>query len=146
MRNTYYIVVILAIIIITIAACSKKGNTSVLLPELIQAEAIIYEHPDSALHLLQKMQIPKASHKLENATWALLMTQAKYKMFIKQNDSLANIAYTYFMKRENAQRKALVLYLKGGILHKSKKIEEAQKFFWKPQTMQKKPTIISYAI
>lgn len=130
MRNTYYIVVILTIVIITIAACSKKGNTSVLLPELIQAEAIIYEHPDSALHLLQKMQIPKASHKLENATWALLMTQAKYKMFIKQNDSLANIAYTYFMKRENAQRKALVLYLKGGILHKSKKIEEAQKFFF----------------
>lgn len=130
MKALYSIIVLSITTAIILIACSKGQNTSSkLLPELIQAEAIMYEHPDSALHLLQKMQIPKASHKLENATWALLMAQAKYKMFIKQNDSLANIAYTYFMKRENAQRKALVLYLKGGILHKSKKIEEAQKFF-----------------
>lgn len=129
MRNRYPIIAALAIILTLLAACAKKESTSVSLPELIQAETIMYEHPDSALHILQRMQVPDASQKLEHATWALLMVQAKYKMFIKQNDSLVNIAYSYFMKREDAQRKALVLYLKGGILHENKEIEEAQKFF-----------------
>lgn len=99
------------------------------MPELVQAEAIMYEHPDSALHILQEMQIPATSQELEHATWALLMTQAKYKNYIKQSDSLVNIAYSYFMKREDMQRKALVLYSKGGILYENKNIEEAQKFF-----------------
>ena len=97
MRNIYSIIVVLTAIISILAACSKKENDSVLLPELVQAEAIMYEHPDSALHILQGMQIPNASQKLEHATWALLMTQAKYKNYIKQSDSLADVWKT----REN---------------------------------------------
>lgn len=129
MRVIYSIIVLSIAITIILAACSKKENASILLTELAQAEAVMYDQPDSALKILQNMQVPTISQKLQHATWALLMTQAKYKMFIKQTDSLVNIAYSYFMKREDAQRKALVLYLKGGICHENKDIEEAQKFF-----------------
>lgn len=129
MKNIHFFIILFSIFLFN--ACSIKEKTSVSLPELMQAEAIMYEHPDSALHLLQNMEMPDASQKLEHATWTLLMTQAKYKMYIKQNDSLVNIAYDYFMKQEDAQRKALVLYLKGEICYDHKEIEEAQKFFLK---------------
>lgn len=129
MRNVSFITIALTVGIFVFAACSEKEKGSISVPELAQAEAIMYEHPDSALKILQEMQTPASSQKLEYATWALLMTHAKYKMFIRQTDSLVNIAYSYFMKREDAQRKALVLYLKGGICQENKDIEEAQKFF-----------------
>lgn len=129
MRNVSFITIALTVSIFAFAACSEKEKGSISVPELAQAEAIMYEHPDSALKILQEMQTPAASQKLEYATWALLMTHAKYKMFIRQTDSLVNIAYSYFMKREDAQRKALVLYLKGGICQDNKDIEEAQRLF-----------------
>lgn len=131
MKSTYYVTIAFAIVVFLFNACSTKKHSSVSLPELMQAEAIMYEHPDSALHLLQNMKIPNASQKLEHATWALLMTQAKYKMRINQSDSLINVAYDYFMKQEDAQRKALVLYSKGGICYDNREIEEAQDFFLK---------------
>lgn len=129
MRNVSFITIALTVSIFAFAACSEKEKGSISVPELAQAEAIMYEHPDSALKILQEMQTPASSQKLEYATWALLMTHAKYKMFIRQTDSLVNIAYSYFMKREDAQRKALVLYLKGGICQDNKDIEEAQRLF-----------------
>lgn len=124
MKIAYFITTtIISITFLFFTACSSKEQSSTSLPELIQAETIMYQHPDSALHILQNMEMPDATQKLEHATWALLMTQAKYKMYIKQNDSLANIAYKYFMEQEEAQRKALVLYLKGEIFYDNKNIE-----------------------
>lgn len=42
---------IIIIISILLSACTKKENASqqALLLELVQAEAVMYEHPDSAL-------------------------------------------------------------------------------------------------
>lgn len=131
MKNSHHAIGFLIATTIVLTACSKKENASILLPELTQAEAIMYEHPDSALKILQDMQVPPTTQKLQNATWALLMTQAKYKMFIKQTDSLVNIAYSYFMKREDASKQALVLYLKGGICYENKEEDNAQKYFLK---------------
>lgn len=130
MRKPYLTIGILIAAIISLVACSKKGeDSSTLLPELVQAEAVMYEHPDSALQILQEMRIPTASQKLQNATWALLMTQAKYKNYIDQSDSLINIAHDYFMKHEDKRRKALVLYLKGAICNENES-EKAQKLFF----------------
>ena len=101
---------------IMLSACTQnKANTSALLPELVQAELVMYEYPDSALHILQGMQTPATSDKLQNAAWALLMTQAKYRSNVKQSDSLINIAYDYFINKDDAQRKGMALYYKGAI-------------------------------
>lgn len=45
---------IIIIISILLSACTKKENASqqALLLELVQAEAVMYEHPDSALGVL----------------------------------------------------------------------------------------------
>lgn len=125
MKKTHSILMLI-IAISSLSACMQKENaTNTLLPQLMQAESIIYEYPDSALHILQGMQPSASSDKLQNATWALLTTQAKYKSNVEQSDSLINIAYNYFMDKENAQRKAMVLYYKGVLYNEKYNAEEA---------------------
>lgn len=119
-------------LIITFSACTKKEDkTSYLTAELTLAEAIMYTYPDSALHILEKMKKPSYTQKSEYALWALLTTHAKYKNFIKQSDSLVNIAYDYFQEIKDEKRMALALYLKGGICYENNDEEKAQDFFLK---------------
>ena len=90
---------------------------------------MMYRYPDSALHILQGIQPDIPSENEQYATWALLMTQAQYKNQIEQSDSLINIAYSYFTKHDNAQRKALALYYKGILRHESHHAEDALSFY-----------------
>ena len=129
MKLTPVITMLLMAILTCLSACTPEKNRTALLPELQQAEAVMYERPDSALHLLQEMQIPASSDKLQKATWALLMTQARYKNDIKQSDSLINIAYNYFIDKKNAQRKAMAVYYKGIIYHENHQDKEALELF-----------------
>lgn len=121
----------MVILSIVFTGCTqKKDAAQTLLPSLVKAEHIMYEHPDSALHILQEMQMPASSDKLQNATWALLMTQAKYKNYLEQpSDSLINVAYDYFMQQEDAQRRAMVLYYKGVLYKEAGEVEKTQKFY-----------------
>ncbi len=116
---------------IVLFAChnSVRNSATSLLPELQQAEFIMYESPDSALRLLQSMPVPQPSDRLQYATWALFTTQARYKLYMQQSDSLINIAYDFFMKQGDTQRKALALYYKGAICKEQQQIEEAHKYF-----------------
>lgn len=106
-----------------------QNSATPLLPELQQAESIMYESPDSALRLLQSMPVPQPSDRLQYATWALFTTQARYKLYMQQSDSLINIAYDFFMKQGDTQRKALALYYKGAICKEQQQIEEAHEYF-----------------
>lgn len=122
----------MVILSILLTGCKQKKDTlQTLLPPLVKAEHIMYEYPDSALHILQEMQMPASSDKLQKATWALLLTQAKYKNYIEEveDSTLINIAYNYFMQQEDAQRRAMVLYYKGILCKKAGKTEEAQKLY-----------------
>jgi hypothetical protein len=101
---------------------------------LAKAEAMMYRYPDSALHILQGIQPDIPSENEQYATWALLMTQAQYKNQIEQSDSLINIAYSYFTKHDNAQRKALPLYYKGILRHESHHAEDALSFYLEAAT------------
>jgi len=108
------------------AGCGRPAETT-LSAELQRAEDLMYPHPDSALHILQAMTPPK--DELNRATWALLLTQAKYKCNVKQSDSLVNIAYDYFKKGDNVQRNALALFCKAAIHEEQNKPEEALKLY-----------------
>ena len=108
------------------AGCGRPAETT-LSAELQRAEDLMYPNPDSALHILQAMTPPK--DELNRATWALLMTQAKYKCFVDQSDSLVNIAHDYFMKGDDAQRKALTLYHKAVLLKVKNEADKALPFY-----------------
>ena len=125
---------IISIITSLISCTHNKNYTTTFQPELAKAEAIMYRYPDSALHILQGIQPDNPSDNEQYATWALLMTQAQYKNQIEQSYSLINIAYSYFINQDNAQRKALALYYKGILCHESHHAEDALSFYLEATT------------
>ena len=125
----------LLITLLLMAGCHRPA-TGELCTELQRAEALMYPHPDSALHILQTMNVP--GDELNRATWALFTTQAKYKLYQTQSDSLLNIALPYFLENGDAQRKALALYYRAALYNEEKKVEEAQDFYLKAADEVKK--------
>lgn len=112
-----------------LVSCGRK-DIAPLLPDLVRAEALMYAHPDSALQILERMPVPSSSNHLQNATWCLLMTQARDKNNRKHtSDSLINIAYDYFMNQDDSQRKALAANYKGRINEDMGSVEEATLLF-----------------
>lgn len=134
MSSFKYAGLIISIIISLISCTHNKNSPTAFQPELAKAEAMMYRYPDSALHILQGIQPDIPSENEQYATWALLMTQAQYKNQIEQSDSLINIAYSYFTKHDNAQRKALALYYKGILRHESHHAEDALSFYLEAAT------------
>lgn len=127
MKNAFTILLLL--ILVYLLACTHH-QTIELLPELTRAESLMYDHPDSALSVLENMNPPSPTNKLQNATWSLLLVQARDKNYIKHtSDSLINVAYDYFMKQEYLNRKALVLNYEGRVNEDLGEVEKATEFY-----------------
>lgn len=72
-------------------ACNKPNS------DLQQAEKLMGQHPDSALHILRRITANDISGKASRALYALLMSQAMDKNDIKsESDSLITIATNYY--------------------------------------------------
>ena len=130
MRRAIHIVIILYSILI-ILGCNGNKTTNKRIPELEQAEKVMFDHPDSALHILESMEIPSSRTDKENhALWCLLTSQAKVKQLMKiSSDSLVRIAYDYYKPTNNARRKAMSALYMGDINYKLGNIEEAMKYY-----------------
>ena len=136
-KITHYILYIL----ITCTAllniqCSGNGKEKTPLPELVHAESVMFDHPDSALHILEDMPMPSARWDKENhALWCLLVTQAQYKQMMKiPSDSLVRIAYDYYKPTDNARRKAMSALYMGDINYELRNIEEAMQYYLEGKT------------
>ena len=130
MRRAIHIVIILYSILI-ILGCNGNKTTNKRIPELEQAEKVMFDHPDSALHILESMEIPSSRTDKENhALWCLLTSQAKVKQLMKiSSDSLVRIAYDYYKPTNNARRKAMSALYMGNINYNLGHIEEAMKYY-----------------
>lgn len=139
MRQIIYAVIILYSILI-ISGCNGNKTTNKLMPELEQAEKVMFDHPDSALHLLESMEIPSSQTDKENhALWSLLVTQAQYKQMMKiPSDSLVRIAYDYYKPTDNARRKAMSALYMGGLNYNLGNIEESIRFYLEAKTEMEK--------
>ena len=91
----------------------------------------MFDHPDSALHILEAIPMPSERKDRENhALWCLLVTQAKYKQLMKiPSDSLIRIAYDYYKSTDNARRKAMATLYMGCVNYDLENIEEAIQFY-----------------
>lgn len=108
-----------------VVSCGHRKSQN-LLPELKQAESVMYDHPDSALYILKRVGTSELSDPFQNAAWCLLMTQAKDKNYEKHaSDSLINIAYEYFMKCDDPHWKALAYNYKGVVSDRLGDVEGA---------------------
>lgn len=121
----------LASILILLVGCRNKITERRPLPELVHAESVMFNHPDSALHILENMPMPSARWDKENhALWCLLLTQAQYKQMMKiPSDSLVRIAYDYYKPTNNARRKAMSALYMGCVNYDLENIEEAIQFY-----------------
>ena len=115
--------------------CSQRKAAP--LPELEQAEAVMFDYPDSALHILQRM--PKSADEEQHALWCLLMTQAECKqLLLVPSDSLIRIAYDYYKPTDDARRKAMSALYMGTVNYQLHKAEKAQAFYLEAAEEMKK--------
>ena len=116
--------------------CRGNGKERTPLPELVHAESVMFDHPDSALHILEAMPMPSARRDKENhALWCLLTSQAKVKQLMKiPSDSLVRIAYNYYKPTDNARRKAMSALYMGDINYDLGNIEEAMQYYLEGKT------------
>lgn len=116
--------------------CSGNGKEKTPLPELVHAESVMFDHPDSALHILEHMSMPSARWDKENhALWCLLTSQAKVKQLMKiSSDSLVRIAYDYYKPTNNARRRAMSALYMGDINYELGNIEEAMQYYLEGKT------------
>ena len=136
-KITHYILYILiAFAALLNIQCSGNGKVKTPLPELVYAESVMFDHPDSALHILEAMPMPSARWDKENhALWCLLVTQAQYKRMMKiPSDSLVRIAYDYYKPTNNARRKAMSALYMGDINYELRNIEEAMQYYLEGKT------------
>ena len=89
MKQSIYLYITIIFFLI-ISGCSRSGQVNKQIPELVKAEKVMFDHPDSALYILESMEKPSSRTDKENhALWCLLMTQAKYKLVMRfSSDSI----------------------------------------------------------
>lgn len=98
-------------LIFLLHSCLQEGAQH---PYLSKANALMTNHPDSALAILESIQEPQKMEKADRALYALLLTQAHDKNdIIHTNDSLIQTAVNFYTDRSNAYRKAQAYYYLG---------------------------------
>ena len=129
----------------TLFSCMRQEKP--LPAELSRAESVMWEHPDSALSILRSMPQSSLSSGKNYATWALLLAQARDKVYgkrlpdslnIPSSDKLVQDAMDYFEKEGDLKRMAQTYYYKGQLLKDQKEITEAMPFFLKSKEMMTK--------
>ena len=120
-RHTIYICGILLFLMIT--GCRKQYPVA---EKLLQAEAVMNEHPDSALNLLKGIEQPELQTRAHHARYALLYSQALDKNYIDlTSDSLINIAVDYYKDCDDVRAKFFSYYYLGRIYTNANNLTQA---------------------
>lgn len=94
--------------------------------ELLDVESYIQERPDSALSVLEAMDLQSLKSQKDKALHALLHAMALDKNFVNvSDDSLANVALQYFECRGPKKYKARSLYYRGTSYYYARKYDKA---------------------
>jgi hypothetical protein len=94
-------------------SCIRQHNHNIL---LVQADSLMEEYPDSALHILESIESQQLTVQADRAYYALLLTQARDKNYIVQtDDSLIRTAVQYYDSIGDVRMQAKAYYYKGCI-------------------------------
>ena len=110
MKRTSLLYTLMTCLCLLTSNCKQSHELTSVFTE---AESLMYEHPDSALHILQAIPNPELLTGQAQADYALLLTQAKSRNRIyATSDSLIRIAVDYYQNRDEMGQKAKsLLYL-----------------------------------
>lgn len=103
-------------LIIMLSILSGCQHGSVNAPDLLLAERIMEEHPDSALVILKQIPDSFYRHAEEQALYGLLLTEAMDKTYaVHTSDSLIAIAAQYYEQTDDLEHKAKAWYYWGRV-------------------------------
>ncbi len=121
MKRTLQILFIpLILLIITAYGCSTSPDYH---PQLVAADSLMQADPDSALHLLEAFPERRLQTEADRAYYALLLTHARDKNFIvQQDDSLILSAVRHYDATEETNLKARAYYLLGSVYRDMKNV------------------------
>lgn len=108
-----------------LAACGTAYR-----PDLNKAEALMVDHPDSSLNILEKIRIERVRGRKNKAKYALLYSQALDKNYIDvESDSIIRVARDYYAHRGSNEERAQAFYYYGIVANNAGDIDEAMKAF-----------------
>lgn len=117
----------LSILLLLIAACTNQTDYNDL---LVRADSLMLSKPDSALNILQNIDIKQFNSKADTAYYAVLITQAKYKNYIKlTSDSLIQEAISYYSQNQDVPMLAKAYYNQGCTFSDMRQYDKAIKAY-----------------
>jgi tetratricopeptide (TPR) repeat protein len=126
MRLITLFIVFITILTLSLTSCSTTPN------ELKIAEQVMEAHPDSALHILQKLPKEKYNSDANRALYGILLFQALDKNDMTlQPDSLIDFSIDYFLKQEDKPHLAIAYFYKGRELKCKTEYEKASMEYFK---------------
>lgn len=128
-----FLLVMLWMLTSSLAGCHRSKSASDL--RLSSADSVLRENPDSALQLLDAIDISSLDDDGNRAYHALLLTQARYRCYIPAtSDSLINVALDYYEQHgENRERLTRAYIYKGAVMEELGQPEVAMKFYKRAQ-------------
>jgi hypothetical protein len=125
MKNLLGIAVTCLLMCMIIASCNRSNEYNAT---LCRADNLMNEHPDSAYAILLKDS--NQDNKRDKAYYDLLITEAKYKVYIKAtSDSLINIAVDYFKGNKDREKNTRAMIYKGAVMSELGDAKEAMKWY-----------------
>lgn len=110
MKKTLYVISTLIIMLLL------SGCTSTLRQRLQEADACMESCPDSALYILDSIDISTVTNEYDRALYKLLLTQAREKNYhFEKNDSLISEAVRYYDDNNDKNLSMRAHYYKGAI-------------------------------
>ena len=105
---------ILLVVLCGLTSCTSKSSPTIA--TFIELDSLLVHYPDSALHILQRVDADALSN-AQQAEYALLMVQAMDKNYIPYtNDSLIMVAVDYYKSRNHkADQQAKAYYYLGRV-------------------------------
>lgn len=117
----------LGVLFLLLTACTPSASLS---DRLMQADSLMQVYPDSALHILQEISSHRLNTPAERAYYALLLTQAYDKNYVKQfDDSLIRIAVHYYDSVADKSMQARAHYYAGSVYRDMNEAGKAIKNF-----------------
>ncbi len=112
MKHLSLIMSMLAAFALALSGCTESETAR----SLNRAEAVMEEHPDSALAILGAIPSADVNSSADRALHALLLTQAQIKNgHIVDNDSLINIAVRHYSDSDDSPRLMKSLFYKAQV-------------------------------
>ena len=134
MKKTSQLFIILPVSLFLVVSCnwdSKKAERI-----LQSAENALEQYPDSALRLLDSIPNPYDLNEGQQAKYALLSVEAKYKAYKDiSSDTLIFKAKDYFKKKKDFKYRALAAFYSGRVSESRQKLEEALTAFLEAESV-----------